>query len=261
MNLPLLILAGGMATRLKDLAKDTPKYLQPIDDETVFADIHLKWAAHHGFKRVFLSVGHLGEKIQAHCGSGAKYGLEISYLFDGDKPLGTGGAVQMALKFPFDALAITYGDTLLRVPVREFLHSFFGNEPGHSTAQAAGQSDGQGGSVSSVICGAMTVYRNQVPGHVCNADLRGSLVTYDKKNPQTNWAYIDYGFLVLKRSAITNFNETAPFDLAGPLTRLSRAEQIMGFEIKERFWEIGSPEALAEFRRTFRDDFKSLYGK
>ena len=239
MSTPLLILAGGLATRLKGLAKDTPKYLQPIDEKNVFADIHLRWAAHHGFKRVFLSVGHLGELIEKHCGNGAKYGLELSYLFDGEKPLGTGGAVRGALKFPFESLAITYGDTLLSVPVSDFLAAF----------------------ENSKLEGAMTVYRNKVPGHVCNADLRaaGTLVTYDKKSPQSDWAYIDYGFLALKRSAIEQASDETPFDLALPLSRLSRRDQLRGFEIKERFWEIGSPEALDEFRQTFRDDSKRLY--
>jgi NDP-sugar pyrophosphorylase family protein len=236
--MPLLILAGGLATRLKGLAKDTPKYLQPIDEKKVFADIHLRWAAHHGFKRVFLSVGHMGEKIEAYCGSGSKYGLELSYLFDGDKPLGTGGAVRGALKYSFDAVAITYGDTLLSVPVAEFLATF----------------------ESSGLDGAMSVYRNKVPGHTCNADLRaGNLVTYDKKSPAPDWAYIDYGFLALKRSAIDAASDPLPFDLAAPLSRLSRADQIQGFEVKERFWEIGSPEALEEFRTTFRDDIAKLY--
>ena len=91
MNVPLLILAGGKATRLQGLAKDTPKYLQPITANRCFADYHLEWARRQDFSKVILSVGHFGEKVEAYCGNGSKYGLEISYLYDGTTPLGTGG--------------------------------------------------------------------------------------------------------------------------------------------------------------------------
>ena len=229
---PLLILAGGKATRLKSLAQDTPKYLQPIEaggEGRCFADFHLGWAKHEGFSRVILSVGHLGEKIETYCGNGSRYGLEISYLFDGATPLGTGGAVQAALKFPFTSLAITYGDTMLRFPVQKFLEGF-------------AQSD---------CAGAMTVFRNTVEGHQANATLQGDRVIYDKLKPEPSWQYIDYGFLALRRSAIEEFTEKAPFDLALPLTRLSRSGLVYGYAVEHRFWEIGSPEALEEFRRGF----------
>ena len=159
--------------------------------------------------------------------------MEISYLFDGTTPLGTGGAVQAALKFPFDALAVTYGDTMLQVPVPVFLEQF----------------------VKSGLEGAMTVFKNTLQGHQTNAcfrpNSRDNTIIYDKMKPEPSWEYIDYGFLVLKRCAIEGFTEAAPFDLALPLTRLSRAGQVLGFPVAQRFWEIGSPEALEEFRRGF----------
>lgn len=236
---PLLILAGGLATRLQGLAKDTPKYLQPIEDGIVFADVHLDWAARQGFRRIFLSIGHLGEKIESHCGTGRRFGLEIAYLYDGPRQIGTGGAVKKALAHGFENLAITYGDTLLAVPVTEFLSRF----------------------VESGLSGAMTVYLNRVPGHACNAELSGTRVTYDKRNPQSGWRYIDYGFLALRRRAIEKFPEDQSFDLAIPLGDLSKQGELLGFEINERFWEIGSPDALEDFRRVFQSDLKRLYGR
>lgn len=229
---PLVILAGGLATRLRGLANSTPKYLQPIDEGTVFADLHLRWARKQGFQRVILCVGHLGELIQAHCGSGAQYGLQLDYVFDGVHPVGTGGAVQATLQFPFEMVAVTYGDTLLSVPAPEFLQKF--HESG--------------------LGGAMTVYRNQVAGHVCNADLNGIFVSYNKMAPDAKWAYIDYGFLALKRQVIAAFKQHPPFDLAEPLARLAAEQQLYGLEVSERFWEIGTPEALAEFKATYRRD-------
>lgn len=242
-DIPLLILAGGKATRLKHLAFDRPKYLQPVTESMVFADVHLKWVASHGFKRVVLGIGHLGEQIRQYCGNGARWNLEISYIDDGQSPLGTGGAVRAALDpkldLPFDILAVTYGDTVLSVDVPLFLRRF-AEAP---WAQAA-----------------MTLFKNTVPGHTCNATLVGDKALYDKKSPLPEWSYIDYGFLALRRKAIEAFppEQEAPFDLAEPLTELAQAGQVLGVPVSTRFWEIGSPEALSEFQAAFRSDFQSF---
>ena len=230
---PLLILAGGKATRLAHLSQNRAKYLQQITDTHVFADVHLKWVASHGFKNVILSIGHFGEQIRAHCGDGGRYGLEIQYLDDGAQPLGTGGAVRAALQFSFESLAVTYGDTILTLDLPGFLEGF------SRSGLAAG----------------MTLYKNTVPGHVCNADLQGQKALYDKKNPRPEWSYIDYGFLTLRRDAIERFSAKSPLDLAEPLSELSNRSEVFGFPVASRFWEIGSPEALSELQTAFKGDF------
>jgi NDP-sugar pyrophosphorylase family protein len=228
-DIPLLILAGGKGTRLKHLGVDTPKYLMPLDSKTCFADFHLQWAKDQGFSKVILSLGHLADKIQEHCGQGERYGLEITYVLDGDRPLGTGGAVAKALSNTFDILAITYGDTILSVNAK----SLYGSLQ-KSQAEAL-----------------MSIYHNQVPGHRSNCDFQPPWVTYDKINPLPTWRFIDYGFLLVRRSVIEGFSSHRPLDLADPLASLSRQNKVIGSEIKDRFWEIGSPEALEEFRRHF----------
>src|SRR5215471_4661761 len=97
---PLLILAGGRATRLGDLSDDRPKFLVPIASGLLFADFQLRWARRQGFREVRLSVGYRGEQIEAYCGDGARFGLALSYAFDGPISLGTGGAVKRAFPIP-----------------------------------------------------------------------------------------------------------------------------------------------------------------
>ena len=228
-DIPLLILAGGKATRLKGLSADTPKYLMPLDGKTCFADFHLSWARDQGFKRIILSLGHLAEKIQSHIGDGSRYGLEVSYLLDGDTPRGTGGALTQSLTQDFQTLAITYGDTILNLDSKALVRLL------NSTQLPA----------------LMTVYENKVADHRPNCDFKNTLVTYDKSSPEANWRYIDYGFLILKRSVIESFPNKTPLDLAEPMSTLSRQNGVLGFEATERFWEIGTPESLAEFRKHF----------
>lgn len=227
---PILVLAGGRATRLKNLSIETPKYLMPINKNQVFADIHLSWLASLGLKEVILSIGYLGDKIKDFCGDGNQWGLKISYLEDGPSLLGTGGAVRKSLAYDFENLCITYGDTLLKFNLVEFLERFYLFKKDH------------GG------MGAMTIYKNVVPGHVCNIDWKMPFLVYDKQNPNSNWEYIDYGFMVLTRKLIKDFEAKSPLDLSEPLSLASHKNQIMGFPVSERFWEIGSPEALSEFQ-------------
>ncbi|GIL18211.1 MAG: hypothetical protein BroJett040_19620 [Oligoflexia bacterium] len=229
-NVPLFVLAGGKATRLKHLSVDRPKYLMPVSDHETFADYHLKWARQQNFDHVILSLGHLAQQVVDYCGDGSKWGLKISYLFDGDHPLGTGGATRESLKFDFDYLAVTYGDTILSLNAQDCIQK---------TIQA-----------KALAC--MTVYENKVQGHTCNANFDGQKIIYDKASPLPNWNYIDYGFLVLSRKFIENFENRSPLDLADPLSQASKNGQLMGYLCNERFWEIGSPEALQEFQLNFK---------
>jgi NDP-sugar pyrophosphorylase family protein len=233
-SVPLVILAGGLATRLKDLGEATPKYLMPIGDGRVFADYHLDWARNQGFVEVYLCIAHLGEQIRQYCGDGARYGIRISYVDEGSNPRGTGGALRL---LPVNQLtlgiALTYGDTLLSVSSEKIL----------SVA------------LSHQAFALMTLFKNSVPGHVNNASfIPGSeapKAQYSKTQPQAGWEYIDYGYLYLSHEFLLSLPAMERFDLAVPLEEASRSERLLGFEVEKRFWEIGSPEALAEFRRQF----------
>lgn len=227
-NTPLLILAGGRATRLKHLSEKLPKYLMPIDDNKVFADAHLDWAYKQGFRKVILSIGYLGSMVKEYCGDGSKWQLDIDYIDDGDEPLGTGGAVKKSLTHLYSDLAITYGDTLLSFNVADCLSQY----------------------TSSKALGIMTYYQNEVEGHICNVNpIKNNLIIYNKIKPEKNWQHIDYGFSILSRTLIESFSSKLPLDLAEPLMSTSQDGQLAGYECKERFWEIGSVESLMEFRK------------
>ena len=226
-TVPLLILAGGRATRLGVLSQDLPKYLMPVGSQQIFADQHLTWVRDQGFKEVFLSIGYLGPMIRDYCGSGERWNLQIKYIEDGPHPLGTGGAVRASLTHSYENLCITYGDTLLSFDVANFIANFL-----KSSYQAS-------------VC----IYENKVPGHICNVNWRPPLLTYDKAHPNSSWKYIDYGFLIMRRTFIESFPTKAPLDLALPLSESSYQDQISAFLATERFWEIGDPEALEEFKK------------
>lgn len=225
-SVPLVILAGGRATRLGNLANHTPKYLMPIGENLCFADWHLAWVKRQGFKKVILAIGYLGEKIQAHCGQGVRYGLDISYVEDGRQPLGTGGALKLSLESIPDFAALTYGDTALCLNAHEIFSAF------RVTAFDV----------------FMSYFRLTVPGHVANiAQGERGQIRYAKTQPGANWPFIDYGFMFFRAAFLTSLPQGA-FDLAQPLELASTQGRVGGVEVAERFWEIGSAAALEDFR-------------
>jgi D-glycero-D-manno-heptose 1,7-bisphosphate phosphatase len=230
-GIPLILLAGGRATRLKHLSNNVPKFLMPTRQGLSFADVQFGWIRAQGFRKVYVSVGYLGEKVVEYCGDGRKYGLDIQYFFDGDSPLGTGGAVRRIVEATgCDLFFVLYGDTILQLDAREVLVTF----------------------ARSGFEGTMTVLRNPPAGHRPNADLQSSGLRYSKTSPQTSWSHIDYGFLILRRSALLGFPRSGAYDLAEDLEALSMRGRIGGVEVSEAFNEIGDPEALELFQRRFK---------
>ena len=113
-SLPVALLAGGMATRLRPITEKIPKLLVEVAGEPFFShQLRLLRAA--GLTRIVLCVGYLGEQIVALYGDGSKWGVQIDYVFDGPKLLGTGGALIQALPKLGEAFYVLYGDSYLPI--------------------------------------------------------------------------------------------------------------------------------------------------
>ncbi len=89
-----LILAGGFGKRLRPYTFETPKILLPLGSKTI-AEYLIEWLRYYGINEIFMLVGYLKEKIIETLGSGARYGVFISYIVE-EEPLGTGGALRNA---------------------------------------------------------------------------------------------------------------------------------------------------------------------
>ena len=95
--------------------------------------------------------------------------------------------------------------------------------------------------------GLMTVYRNEGEWDTSNVAFKdGSVLEYNKAKPRHDMAYIDYGLGVLSKSVVEHYCQEIVFDLAMVYAALANAGQLAGFEVFERFYEIGSPDGLAE---------------
>lgn len=223
-SLTVAILAGGLATRLRPLTEKIPKVLLPVAGKP-FLVHQLELLRKQNLTHVVICLGHLGEMVQRDFGDGQAWGVQLEYSFDGPKLLGTGGALQKALPLLGEAFFVLYGDSYLPIDFQPVAECF----------RRSGK------------LGLMTVFHNENrfdTSNVVFAD--GEIKVYDKKNRSPDMQHIDYGLSVLSRGAFEEFSEGATFDLAELLQRLVARKQLAGFEVKERFYEIGSREGLAE---------------
>ncbi len=228
-----VILAGGLATRMRPLTEKIPKTLLPAGDHP-FAHYQLDWLSKHGVTDVVFSIGYKGALVKDYVQSGARWGLTVTYVDEGENLRGTGGALRLCLDQ--GALApeflITYGDSFLPIDFSEVWRSF----------------------LSSGAPALMTVLENDGKWDQSNACYsNGRVALYDKRNDLPNrpadMRYIDYGLLALKRFVVEN--EVPPnqkHDLAAVFSKLSTQGNLAGFEVKTRFYEIGSPSGLEDFK-------------
>jgi len=220
--LPIAILAGGLATRLRPITETIPKALIDVAGEPFLAH-QLRLLRRHGFRRVVLLVGYLGEQIQAFAGDGRAFGLDVEYVFDGDKLLGTAGALRRALPVLGESFAVIYGDSYLPCDYRSALETF----------AASGKQ------------GLMTVYRNQGLWDTSNVEfVAGRILAYDKSNRTPAMEYIDYGLGAFRRAAFLQLPEGEPYDLAMVYQDLLRKGELTAWESPQRFYEIGSVEGI-----------------
>jgi NDP-sugar pyrophosphorylase family protein len=230
---PVAILAGGLATRLRPLTTELPKALIPVAGEP-FLRHQLRLLYSRGFRRIVLCVGYLGELIRAEFGKSTLEGIAIEYSFDGPQLLGTGGALKRALSKLDDRFFVLYGDSYLPIDYTRVAHAFL----------ASGKQ------------GLMTVFKNENRWDKSNVEFDGAQIRrYDKMRPSSRMLHIDYGVGVLNASALANRPDDTPFDLADVYSQLLRENQLSGFGVAERFYEIGSPSGLKELEQVLTRKF------
>jgi len=218
------VLAGGLATRLLPTTADIPKSMVPVAGEPFIAH-QLRNLAIQDFTEVVICAGHLGEQIKDFVEDGARFGCHAQYAFDGDSLLGTGGALRRALPLLGESFLVMYGDSYLREPLQPIWESFLA-----STKPAL-----------------MTVYRNDGQWGASNVELsEGCIVQYDKTAVNPAMRHIDYGIGCLRSRQLAAFPAANAFDLASFYTALAKRGELAAFEVKERFYEIGSSAGLAE---------------
>ena len=227
---PAAILAGGLATRLRPVTEKIPKALIEVAGQPFLAH-QLRLLQSAGIRKVVLCLGYRGEMIEDKFGNGRRFGVELSYSFDGPELVGTGGAIRKALPLLGKRFLVLYGDSYLPIDYTAPAQAF----------------------LDSGKLGLMTVFQNEGRWDTSNVWFVGGVIkSYDKKRQTPEMRYIDYGLGLFDTEAFSGTPTNKAFDLADVYQGLLARNELAGYEIRERFYEIGSREGLAELDAMLR---------
>jgi NDP-sugar pyrophosphorylase family protein len=223
-SLPVAILAGGLATRLRPATESIPKALIEVAGRP-FAVHQVELLRVQAIREVVWLVGYRADQIEAVLGDGSRWGMRFTYVRDGPALLGTGGAIRHALPQLGSAFFVMYGDSYLECDFPDIERAF----------KACGQS------------ALMTVFRNDGDFDSSNVEFTdGRIARYDKQARTPAMRYIDWGLGVFKADAFDGYPPERPLDLAQVYQDLLASGQLAGYEVAHRFYEIGSPSGIAD---------------
>jgi NDP-sugar pyrophosphorylase family protein len=226
----IVILCGGLATRLSHLTKYTPKSMVDIEGKT-FLEYQIENLKKQSIKDIVLCVGHLSEKIEEYFGNGEKLDVNIKYSYDKEKLLGAIGALKNAEPLLKDTFFIMYGDSYINVDFHKVRDYFMLHDKP----------------------ALMVVYKNQDKYDRSNLIIQDNMVVgYGEKERTRDMIYIDYGTSILRKKVLENVPVDTLYSTEQFFSDLVKKRELMAFEVQERFYHIGDLEALEEFRSHIR---------
>jgi len=231
-----VILAGGLATRMRPQTLTTPKFLLPVAGRPFGAWL-LERLVVAGYRDVVLCIAHLGEQIRDFLADGSAFGVTVRYADEGPQLLGTAGALRNALPFLATTFLVTYGDSYLPFDYGAPLRAL----------DACSDADG-----------VMAVFRNEGRWDKSNTALRGDeadlwVARYEKGSDDPALDSIDYGATALRREVIAQVPPQTAWGLDKIQGELAKGGRLRGFLAHARFFEVGSPNGLAELERELLD--------
>lgn len=222
----IVILAGGLATRLHPITKKIPKSMVLINEKP-FLEYQIKLCKKNNICKIVMCVGHLWEQIEEYFGNGKKFGVEIIYSVENER-LDTGGALKNASPYLDEEFFVMYGDSYLPANWQKIYRHFkkTGSE------------------------GLMSVYENnwEIEPSKILLDNAGFIKEFNKENPRPEMKYTEYGLNILKRKLLPQISEKS-FPISKYFEILIKKRQLAAYVIKQRFYEIGCYEGLEEIKK------------
>jgi NDP-sugar pyrophosphorylase family protein len=227
LKMQMVILCGGLGTRLGDIAKNIPKSMININGRP-FLQHQIEKLKKQGIEDILLCVGHLSNIIEEYFGDGSKFDIKIEYSHDGVEPLGPIGALKKAEPYLNDVFFMMYGDSYLSIDFQE-VYEFFT------------QFD---------KLGCMVVFKNHDKYDKSNLIVKNDMVVgYGDKNRTKDMVYIDYGTTALHKNSLNIIPPNKFFTTKEFFSKLIEKQELLAYEAKERFYHIGTPASLEELKK------------
>ncbi len=222
----IVVMAGGYGTRMLPYTEKVPKSMLLVN-EIPFVNYQLALFKKYGITKVVFCLGHLGEKLKTHIGNGERWGLDISYSWERENLLGTGGALKNAYKLLDDVFLFTWGDSYVQTDYSSFLKLH----------------------CKSSLPVSIGVYKNDNRWDKSNVNFKNNkIVVYGKNLKSDEIQYIDVGLSAF----YLDYLDLIPDGVVSLDTlwkELSNEDKLGGIEIYERFYEIGSKNGYEEFEK------------
>ncbi len=233
-DIQVVVMMGGLATRLKGLAANCPKPLLPVNDRPFF-DYELSLLKLAGFKKFLFCTGHMSEEIEAYYKDGTSRDITIAYSKEPEdeegntRLLGTGGAIRHAYGLLEEDFLLVYADSFMDINYKEVVYRYF-------EAKAFG------------ALSLMTLLKNNGNYDTSNVVYKdGRIELYDKKHCVEEMEHIDYGVNMFSKEIFASREDGEVFDLGDLQHELSKEGKLAGLVVDRRFYEIGRPEPYREF--------------
>jgi NDP-sugar pyrophosphorylase family protein len=238
-SLPVLILAGGLGTRLRRVVPDRPKGLAVIGNES-FLEIQVRLLRNQGARRFVLCVGHRAAQIKTALGDGRQWGVRIDYSVEEGGLLGTAGALKLAARFFLPRALVVNGDTFFPLDygrfVRRHLQELQGEPPLASLVLA--RAADRGGF-----------------GHVDLDISKRTVVEFREKSPSDarKKRWLNAGVYLLEREVLDFVPRNKPCSLERDVFPqiLAAGRRLAASTTLRPFFDIGTPEGLERFRRFY----------
>lgn len=229
-DMQVVVLMGGLGTRLGGAGLSSPKAMVDVYKRPFFCyQLQLmKWS---GLRKFIFCVGYKQENIHSFFKDGRRFGVNIQYSFDGKELIGTAGALKKAGHLLKNDFMVIYGDSYMDVDYLELIGAYLrSREKGKSALLA--------------------VFRNKNKYDKSNVIFKNNrLLKYDKKNISADMECIDYGISILNKRLLRRIPRNKYFDISDFYSSLVSGELMSGYEVKNRFYEIGTPDSLGEFKK------------
>lgn len=228
----VVLMAGGLGTRLRPLTNDCPKPLLKVGGKPVLETI-LENFMEYGFRKFYLSVNYKAHMIKEYFGNGSRWGIEINYI-DEEKQLGTAGALSLLQEKPKQPLLVMNGDLLTKVNFQQLLDF-------HSVNQA-----------QATMC--VREYHFQVPYGVVK--MKQNRLTGIDEKPVKHF-FVNAGIYIIEPKALDLIAHNEYFDMPNLFTKIiDEGGETTAFPIREYWMDIGQlndyEQANVEFEEVFR---------
>mgnify|MGYP001309833423 FL=1 len=214
-----IILAGGKGTRVKKYTKNKPKCLIKVNGKP-FLYYQLDFLKKNNINNVIVSAGYLNKKIKLYVNNFIDF-INVKIVSDG-KPLGTGGATFKSLKYLKNNFFIIYGDSYFNFKIHKLVKRNLAT---------------------------MAIFKNNNKYDKSNIEIKNQgKILYYKNNINKKLKFIDYGVSFVNKQIFKGIKKNKKFDLSEFFQEISKKNMLSGYEVKKRFYEIGSYSGIKDFK-------------